>query len=140
MAIKPIQKPYFDLRWRFEYNDGTKPKYGIWTYASDNPKEMASFQKRENLARAIIETKCRRTGEIKTPVHCSGQDFALFKWVAGVRKGFNIQSNETNTLSPDIIGLMLVTRDIQATVYIDGREPKIEPRSEQDKNFNYKGY
>lgn len=141
MIRLPTLIPKFDIRWRFEYHDGTAAKYGFWTKDSDqrNVKEMASFQKREGLSRVLIERKCKETKRIDTPVHCIGQDYCLFKWVRVARFGFgSIQG--TKKLSSQLVGLTLVTREFEATVLVDGSPVQIEPRSENDKNFHYEGY
>jgi|GEM_PF-2249357 len=139
-AIKPVEKQIFELRWRFEYNDGTPPKIGMWSYASQKLEEMASFQKRTNIARAFVESKDKRSGEIRKIVNCTGQEYCLFKWVCGVKVGFNPNAVGTRIISGDVIGLMLVSRKVQATIWVNGSPPKIEVRTEEDKNFNYKGY
>lgn len=135
-----ILKPIFDLRWRLEYNDGTPAKYGPWTRDAYRQEEMATFQKRENLARALVEMKDKRNGYSQTAVHCSGQDFVNFKWVRGGSYPYGKSGGRPVILYSQIIGMVLVTRELEATVYVDGREPEIKFRSDEDKNYHYAGF
>jgi len=127
-----------ELRWRFEYSDGTRPRYGQWTKAATNQNEMAAFQKKTNLARAMIETKDRITKKVSVAVHCKGEDFVRFKWAAiAIAPAFGPVRGEM-VLDCQNVGLTIVTRELQATVYIDGSPPRIK-RLPENQNFNYAG-
>lgn len=135
-------KPLFDLRWRLEYNDGTAVKYGQWTRPDDNLKNMVSFQKTENLSRAVVEARNKTTGEVMTPVHCAGYDFVMFKWefICSIGTGLNLQPNKDYTPPVQVTGLMIITREFEAIVRVDGSSPIIRARSEEEKKINYKCY
>jgi len=124
--------PKYDLRWKLQYRDGTKEKIGYWTRPGIAISEMASFQKTDGLARAFVEVKDKETGIIRTPIHCAGHDFCLFKWVQLAKLGIG-------KVSGDVVGLTLVTREVEATFYIDGRL-KTDLRKKEDKEFHYEGY
>jgi hypothetical protein len=129
---KPIVMPLYDIRWVFEYRDGTEKKIGFWTRDSQDIKTMAAFKRKEGLAKAYIERKDKRNGIIQIPVYCNGQDFCLFKWVRIVKL-----SNLKNQASPgQLVGLTLVSRDLEATVYVDGKI-EINQRKEDEKKIHY---
>jgi len=131
-------KPIFDVRWRLEYHDGTAPKWGQWTRPEKDPAKMCSFQPRKGLARAFVEVRDKRTFQTFTPVHCKADDFVMFKWeyLASIAMCLNkpIQEQKVN---PQVAGLKLVTRDLEALILVDGREPVIKKRIESDKEYNY---
>lgn len=134
-------KPLLDLRWRLEYNDGTAPKWGQWTRPSNDIKEMVAFKRKDNLARAFIEVRDKRTFKTSVPVHCSGQDFVMFKWeyIARMGAALNTKIIEHKPLL-QVCGLKLITRELEALVRVDGRPPIIVTRSEKEKAFHYEGF
>lgn len=139
---RPIRVPFARLvRWRFDYTDHKPTKLGQWCRAGENPVDMAAFQSKENLATASIEVKENLTGKIKILAECNGADFVNFSWVAGACVGaVATKIVGERQLRGQIIGLTLVTRDVKCTVMIDGTPPKIEPRTEAEKAFNYAGF
>ena len=128
-----MQKNY-DLRWKFVYHDGTADCFGFWTREANKLEEMAAFKKQTNIERAFVELKDKRTGITTTPVHCVGADFCLFKWVKIARLGFTGGKSFS-----ELVGLTLVSRDYEATVFVDGKIA-IKKRSEEDKTFHYEGF
>lgn len=124
--------PVFDIRWRLDYFNDVATKRGFWTREAERIEDMAAFKQTNGLARALIELKDKRTGVTTTPVHCAGPDFCLFKWgrIAKMGKG---------KISGQLVSLTLVTREFDATVYIDGKI-KITARTSEDKGFHYEGF
>ena len=96
---------------------------------------MAAFQKTSKLARAFIEVKDRTTKQINRPFHVNGADFVRFKWLAEA-KADALASGEAR-LNCVNVGLTLVTRDLEATFFMDGRTPKIKRLENQ--SYNYAG-
>ena len=142
-------KPRYYLRWRFEYKDGSRPKYGQWS--THDPNNLASFQKTDNIARALIEWRDMRTFKTGVVAHCKGEDFCLFKWEGmGVGPGFYKPPNQEGkgadlkmdmNLSTWIVGLTLVSRYHNCTVYIDDVfSPVITRRPESEQLINYATY
>lgn len=54
-----IPAKLYRLRWRFTYSDGKPDVYGTWDETSKHKENKASFQNKNNLARAIIEGEYR---------------------------------------------------------------------------------
>jgi len=131
----PFVLPKYDVRWRLDYRDGTKTKLGFWTREADNLKDMATFKRTDGLAKAFIEVKDKETGVIATPVHCAGHDFCLFKW----RKVARIGLGTKGKVSGEIVALVLVTRTMEATFYVDGTL-RTDIRTDEEKKFHYEGY
>ena len=137
----PHVKPIFDVRWRLEYNDGTAPKWGPWTRPETDFRQMVAFKRTDNLARAFIETRDKRDRKYATPVHCAGWDFVMFKWeyIAHIGAAINAPI-KTQKCPYQVIGLILITRDFETIVRVDGSPPVIRIRTEADKKFHYEGF
>jgi len=90
--------------------------------------DMAARQLREGLVRAAIEAQCVITDEVSTVAECDGWDFVNFKWVS--------ETFGAPVYYQKIIGLTIVTRDEELTVFVSG-EAVTNPRTEADKKFNY---
>ncbi len=134
-------KPIFDIRWRLDYNDGTNPKWGPWTRPVNDIKEMVAFKRTDNLARAFIEVRDKRSFKTSTPVHCAGHDFVMFKWEYLARMGAALNSNiiEHKPII-QVCGLKLITREFETIVRVDGSPIQIKQRTEKDKAFHYEGF
>jgi hypothetical protein len=145
-TINPVKKaktiiegqevpPRFELRWRFEF--ANKPtRAGMWSQPAKMQSDMAAFVNKDGLISASIEAKNFYTQEQFIIAECSGQDFVNFKWVAERHQvvagpGLYSFANWHN-----LVGLSLVTRDVELTVYFDGNN-LILNRTEEDKNFHY---
>ena len=128
-------KPIFDLRWVFEYYDGTAKKYSQWTRDTQDMRQMAAFQRREGLSKALIEMKDKRNGRTTIPVHCNGQDFCLFKWVRVVK----LANLKKQASAGQLVGLTLVSRDLESTIYVDGRV-EVNKRKADELKINYECY
>jgi hypothetical protein len=138
----PLLKPIYDVRWRLEYNDGSRPRWGQWTRSDTEPKNMASFQKTNHLARAFIEVRDKRNFKTSIPVHCAGIDFVMFKWQRAAKIATNINQQSVINQKPNsqIVGLTLVSRELEATVRVDNITPMIKKRTKEDMNFHYEGF
>jgi len=137
-----VVKPEYDIRWRFEYFDGTAPKWGQWTRPEHDIKNMVAFKRTENLARAFIERKNKRTFEIDRPIHCAGPDYVMFKWDCVGKMGISLKQNlsDAHELPTQVVGLILVTRELECLCRVDGSPPIIRVRSKKDKMFHYEGF
>lgn len=123
MRLRPKKRlPHRLYRWRFDFPD-KEPKFGGW----NDPDVEAWNINKTGLARASIEI-LREEGP-KTVVECDGHEFVNFKWVAV--KGFATPFQ--------IIGLTLVGRDNEITVYTDGRHED-KQRTDEDKTYHYAGF
>lgn len=115
------------LRWRFDFSN-RKPRFGQWTRPASRKEDMAAFNHSQNLVRASIEAQNIATGEILPIAECDGHEFVNFQWISAL---FGLEGGHVK-----IVGMALTTRDYRAEVYVDGTS-KVEPRSEDDKKFNY---
>jgi len=130
----------FDIRWAFEYSDGTPKKFGQWTMASKNPKDMASFQKTTNLSRCLIEYRDIRTYKEGVAGHIQGQDFCLFQWEGlGVAPSGAFGKGEIK-LATGIIGLSIVCRNDVFTMWTDSIQIFQRARTDDEKKINFKTY
>jgi hypothetical protein len=124
----------FRLRWRFEYADGKAPRIGPWSRSSKDPKEMAAFVSKENLAFAMIEGEDQASWETEPLAVCAGADFCNFEWIAQA----SFQSSG-GTLPGQIIGLKIRARSETISVLTDGSLNKAE-RSDDDMKMNLAAY
>ena len=115
------------LRWRFDF--ASRPaRYGQWSRMATRKEDMAAFRLAEGLVRASIEVQDVTNDEVQTATACDGHDYVNFKWIIaayGHAQPFQ-----------RVIGLMLVTRDLETSVMTDGRVFQA-PRDEADKRFHY---
>lgn len=138
MSAPAIPQNLYRLRWRYEFKDGRPPKYGQWSNPGDIDKEGSWRVNKDNLSRAAVESECQRTWQEKTVAECEGWDFVNFEWMAvAAVPGFSNQM----TIHPrgQIVGLTLVTRDLQLACFING-EQAVRARSEDDKKIHLAGF
>jgi len=116
-------QPFYRLRWRLEYSDGKKTRYGGWNAASQDPKQMAAFVDKDHLAKAVIEGERFGQWTIKPLVVVDGHNFASFEWrVALTAPSFLGRSKIASyTGAGDVIGMSIITRDSKITVFVDGQ-------------------
>ena len=118
------------LRWCFEYSDHKPTKYGMFSTPGTFDSEKASKQSKENLLFAKIEGKNVLTREIVPLAVVDGHEFVNFQWVSSSSVGgFRLKGSVT--LAQKIIGMTLVTREKNITIYTNG-QAKIE-----DHNIDY---
>lgn len=130
----------FDLRWRFEYTDGTAPSIGIWNRPAGNKEDLdmyACFQKNRNIRVAMIEGRDVLSREYKVLFEVAGQDFCLFKWVAMASAPalFKGVARPRHMLC----GLQMVSRYEAWTIFPDGQVWR-KMRSADDLKINYAAY
>lgn len=117
----------FRLRWRFDF--ANRPaRYGQWSRPASRKEDMAAFRLAEGLVRASIEIEDVYTNETTAAVECDGWDYVNFKWVSAA---FGYQATFQR-----VVGLMLVTRNLETTVMTDG-QILCRPRDESDKTYHY---
>ena len=121
------------LRWRFDFSDHKPSRMGLWSHPGPIANQ-AWHQNKENLARAHIEGKNLQTKEIKTLVHCDGQRFRNFQWVAAAKNVLVSGGADT-----ELVGLCLWMDEKKVTVYHDGR-CQVEDLSEPEKNMHLATY
>lgn len=125
-------KPWYRLRWRFQFSDGKPDKYGQW-----NGSQIAAWSvNKANILYAVIEGEKIGAWSIHEFVRVPGPMYATCKWVAAcgvstkaVGKYGAIQK------AGDIVGLTFQTNDEAITVFIDGR---IDRRSLTDYERKFK--
>lgn len=130
--------PRFELRWRFEFANKIN-RCGMWSKSSNNPSEMAAFVNKDGLLLAAIEAKNFYTQEQFIIAECQGQDFVNFKWNAERHQILSAPGLYSFANWHQLVGLTLVTREVELAVYFDGSS-HIEHRTEEDKNFHYEGF
>ena len=139
ILMYPVPDKKFDLRWRFEFNNGRAPKYGMWS--NPGPTEDLATKawcvNKEGLARAIIEGKNIVTRECSVLYEVPGWDYCNFGWVAAAICPTFIKG-EIKPLT-QLVGLCLTTRNHIITVFEDGSFQKKE-RPPEDQAFHYAGY
>lgn len=129
------QQPRFDIRWRFDF--ANKPmRAGMWSQSSKNPADMAAFVNKDGLVLASIEARNFYTQEQFLIAECEGQDFVNFKWCAERHQVVSGTGLYSFANWHNLVGLTLVTRDVELTVYFDGTS-QIVKRTEEDKKFHY---
>jgi len=114
----------FDLRWCLNYQDG-RTKRGLWSNDSLSYLEHSI----EGLSCANIEGKNLANQKQLVFASIKSDDFCTFQWIATapVKYGFH---------RPKIIGMVLVGREYEILIYIDGKMiPR--PRSWDDKLMKY---
>lgn len=121
------------VRWRFVFNDNRPDKVGMWSAHGNDESTWAWCHNRENLSKAIIETKDFISREIKQVVVCDGWNFVNFQWVGGV--SINPMNVKAGNGRSAILGLTLLTRDKKVTVRIDGKISTID-RTDEEKAQN----
>lgn len=130
---------YLRLRWRFDFA-GRQTRYGMWSRDADDPKEKAAFVDKTGLVRAAIEAKDiqdqdgRCAGTVRTLAECDGHEFVNFKWFT---LGASLMAR--GPVRHNTVGLILVTREIETMVAING-EMAVRPRTAEDKQFHYAGF
>lgn len=130
----------YKLRWRFDYSDGKRSRWGMWD--SSGPKEdvatKAAYQPRENMSFASVEGKNVETGEIVTLLQVPGQDFMVFQWdAAAFINPFGV--GRPVTPPTRLTGLRLVSRNAEYVVRSTG-VTETYPLSEAAKTINFATY
>lgn len=133
------QAPLYKIRWRFDFADRSS-KCGMWSQPATRDEDKACFVNTTGLVRASIEGKEYQPSgfedKVVTLAECDGHDFVLFKWNA-VFLGGTIPGKGPGKHM--LLGLKLVTRDIEVDVYPNG-ETRVSQRSEEDKKFHYAAF
>ncbi len=132
------QPPRFELRWRFDFAQ-KKTKAGMWSKPAISQADMAAFVNKEGLVRACIEAKNFYTQEQFVIAECDGQDFVNFKWCAERHQVVSGTGLYSFANWHNLVGLMLVTRDVEVTIYFDGSSQVVN-RTEEDKKFHYESF
>ncbi len=137
-GAKAIPERLYRLRWRFEFSDGRPPKYGQWSNPGNIETDGAWRVNKSNLSRAAVEAECLRTFNITTLAECDGWDFVNFEWqaVASMPGFLGVEA-----ISPrgEIVGLTLVTRELQLVCFING-DQAVKARTEADKKIHLAGF
>ena len=128
----------FELRWALHFNDGKKSKFGQWNTSTRSIEDSPSFLNKNNLLLACIERRDLKTGEVEEVVSCKGQDFCLFKFIAVSPVSISIDLLQKPVSK--LIGIKLVSRDVDIDVFIDRKNVMIRKRKESEKKINYEGF
>jgi len=114
-------KPIFRLRWVFHWLDG-KVKRGVWNGASNDFGSSAASINKSGLIFAGIEAEDSIGNGITKFYECDGHDYITAKWIAAGSIGAPIGkwNSESIKVTPDIIGLSILTRKERVSVFIDG--------------------
>jgi hypothetical protein len=123
------------LRWVFDYSDGKTSKRGVWDWHSNTDLAGCAFlQNKNNLLYAAIEAQDRDKTQIIRPVECAGPDFCTFQWIAMSMVSLN--SFKEQSIEGKIIGIKLVAREQEVTVYCNGTI-ETKAREYSDNLFHY---
>jgi hypothetical protein len=139
--MNTLDYPKFRLRYRFEYYDGKPSVSGKWDSSGEHPANQAWTQKREGLARVIIEGKHHITKEVETIVDCSGQDYRMLQWIAAgffSRRQLNKAGNGITPLTRNI-GMALWTSDKKIAVFNNG-VVHIEELNDSERKYHFATY
>lgn len=123
------------LRWRFEYKDHA-PRYGAWSSQGTTKELYAWCQPKENLSVAIIEGKDVKSRLIKPLLVCEGHNFVNFEWVAFA----SIAMQGSQKVTGSIQGLTIVSRDMRATIFIDGSSEIRRRTNDEIEKIKYAAY
>jgi len=139
--MNTLDFPIYRLRYRFEYFDGKPTVFGKWDHSGDHAANQAWTQKRDGLARVIIEGKHNVTKETVSIVDCSGQDYRMLQWIAAGFLGSRQLKNCGNGITPATrnIGLALWTADKKIAVFNNG-VVHVEELNEQEKKYHFATY
>jgi hypothetical protein len=129
------QAPLYLLRWRFDFSDDRPAKYGMWSLPATREEDMASRVNTTGLVRASIEGKEVSSRVVKTIVECDGHDYVVFEWNAAFIGGINPTKGGRHQL----LGLKLVTRDLELNVFPTG-DVKAIRRSDEHKKINFAAF
>jgi len=124
-------KSLYRLRWRFDFSDDKRSRFGIWNNSGALATDGAWCVNKTNLLRAAIEAEDTRTWETVALWECDGSEFVNFEWMAGAPMGSPFSSG-TVTLRSTIVGMAGISRDFRCEVFVDGSSRRRE-RSEHDK-------
>jgi hypothetical protein len=113
------QKPYYRLRWRFDFM-GRKSRYSGWNDNRQDPKSMAAFVNKTGLVRAAIEGERVGQWSIKTLLEMDGHVYASAEWVNALTSPAFFGSGSFRAAGTPI-GLSFLTADKKYTVYVDGQ-------------------
>jgi len=115
-----IEKDYWFVTWEFEYATNRRTKTGQWNRAGTRDSDCAWYQSKENLLYARIVGKNSRTKQRLGLYQCAGHEYVNFGWVAKALIPFGLKGSVRPR--SDIIGIQMIMRDWQATVYCYGAE------------------
>lgn len=128
----------YELRWVLHFNNGKNSKFGQWNTDTKSIDDSPSFLNKNNLMFACIERRDISTGEVEEVVSCKGQDFCLFKFIAVAP--VSISTSLVQKPISKLIGIKLVSRDVDIDVFIDRKNVMLRKRSKEEKEINYKGF
>lgn len=124
LAEHKQEKPYFKLRWFFQYPD--KHIGGIWDMSA---KGFYAYEHlKPGLLYAGIEGKNCYTRDIHRFVVCEGSEFCQFQWMAVSRMTAQTDKSKAQLLKqesgltpvPTVFGLSLLARNKTVEVYKNG--------------------
>jgi hypothetical protein len=139
----------YRVRWRFDFH-GKPTKRGIWNDAGGSQDEKfgtsAWATNKDGLARAVVEgevwdDKGGWSDRIVCLAECDGADFVNFSWQAATPVPYlsTLDAMRGLTMSGQIVGLTLETRDHLHQVYVDGSK-FIKTKTEADKAIHLAGF
>lgn len=124
------------LRWCFDYHD--KPtRTGAWNSHKENdPHASALMQTKSGLMFAAIEAQDRDKTKIVRLCECVSSEFCNFEWVATASVSPHFKNGAEQVTRPVIVGLKIVTRNNEITVFVNG-DIETSKRQYEDKLFHY---
>lgn len=117
----------FDLRWRMYWTNRESRK-GAWCDPgrADDVGTKAWMQPKENLARAVIEGRNRKSQLIVPFADIDGQDFIEFRWISAANVPLGSFGGAKLKIFGAIQGMTLVSRNEKISVYINGNVVRAE--------------
>ena len=115
LMVEPMKRK-FDIRCGFEYLDGRSWR-SQWNRTGPRFEDTAAYQNKELLKLAFVETRDLETREISRAAYIDGNEYVNFKWQC---HAITPSLKGTRKLNSINVGITLVTRSLNATVWIDG--------------------
>ncbi len=109
-------KPFWRVRWKFEFSDKRPPVYGQW---SGDAISAWKVDKR-NLMYAVIEGEKIGSWCQKEFLRIPGHAYATAKWVAATSVYTDFASGRVANKPTDILGLTFHTNEEAITVFVNG--------------------
>lgn len=139
----------YRVRWRFDFH-GRASKCGIWNDAGGSQDEKfgtaAWSTNKTGLSRASVEGEVWDpqggwSGQVVTLAECDGHDFVNFSWQAATPVPYlsTLDAIKGLTITPQIVGLSLETRDEVRQVFVDGSKRTII-KTDADKKIHLAGF
>lgn len=132
----------FRLRWVFDFAGNKPTRKGMWSEPGDVAKDGAWRVNKDGLVHAAIERECMTSYKIETVAECDGHDFVNFEWMAAASvPALSLIGSQVSKidLRGAIVGLRLVTRDLNLECLVDGRQ-MVKPRPEAEKKLHLAGF